>query len=277
MVKKKFFPIVLLTVLTILLTGCFEKKSSNDLYPIEFNTISMPVILAPEKAYFDDEIIFKISSIDDAKSYVWDFDDGTTVQGKRVNHKFDFINDLNIKYPLIYTVKLFMIDGGYIIGTTIHQIKLYPNKFILYLESGKLTTNKPAYSIEPLKKDKISNMPQISYTLKEPILIPKCRWNASIYFNKPFLSIFTKFSICFLDKHQNIIAEKEKRIGLNTFWNEKMINLQGDINEKFELSSLKISVSSLSLLNDIKIVYGDEKTSKITFNFFDKDFKNLYI
>lgn len=275
--KKKFILITIITALTILLTGCIEKKSPDDPYPMDSKTISMPVILAPEKAYFDDEIIFKISSIDDAKSYVWDFDDGTTVQGEKVNHKFDFINDLDIKYPLIYTVKLFVIDEGYTIGTPIHQIKLYPNKYVLYLESEKLATNKPAYSLEPLKKDKISNKPQISYTLKEPIMIPKCRWNASIYFNKPFFSIFTKFSIYFLDKHQNIVAEEEKRIGLNTFWKEKMINLQGNINEKFELSSIKISISSLSLLDDIKIVYGDEKTSKITINLLDKDFKNLYI
>ena len=44
-------------------------------------------------------------------SYKWDFGDGQTAKGKKVEYIFEFENELDILYPLIYTVILSVKDN----------------------------------------------------------------------------------------------------------------------------------------------------------------------
>ena len=83
-------------------------------------------------------------------SYKWDFGDGQTAKGKKVEYLSEFENELDILYPLIYTVILSVKDNDENLKIIEYRIMLFPSVYMFYLYSGKITAEKPI-----LKEDTI--------------------------------------------------------------------------------------------------------------------------
>ena len=97
-----FFIIIIIILLNFL--GCIKKENNFE----SQKKISNVIINAPDQAYFEDNIEFEAFSNEfKIQSYNWDFQDGNSINGKKVNHKFSLDNIYNIEFPLIYTITLF--------------------------------------------------------------------------------------------------------------------------------------------------------------------------
>jgi len=217
--KIKSIAIIPIILLSVILTGCIEENE-----PLERNSAiesqnSAPIAIlqAPETAYYGETINFDASKSYDndgeITSYNWDFGDGEISEGKTVDHIYIFENDFNVNFPIIYTVLLFVQDDDESIKITDYQIQIYPKEYIFYLAPQKLTLEKPSSYKDTLKK---SGLQKIGlYTFNDNVSIQKCKWNATIYLEKPLLLRANKLSITFYDNEENEIITKEEKLGLN--------------------------------------------------------------
>ena len=95
--NKSIVFVTIILFLSLIISGCVSRTTTVDRYYTQNSDGSLKaVIIAPEKAYFDEEIEFDASySYDDngkIVSYIWHFMDGTTVEGEKVEHTFEFDN-----------------------------------------------------------------------------------------------------------------------------------------------------------------------------------------
>lgn len=147
--KKIIIILTLILFSTIILSGCTNNDKTTK--PNNNNSSSSAPfarIIAPKQAYFGDSIVFDASESYDSDgkivSYEWDFRDEHTAEGKKVEHTFKFENEFDIEYPLICTVLLCVKDNDESFKLVEHQIMLFPSEYMFYLDSGKITTNKPS-------------------------------------------------------------------------------------------------------------------------------------
>jgi hypothetical protein len=132
--KNKFKILLIPMMITIiLLSGCTEEIGQiiDDL-TIK-NSRPVGIISAPENGYFGERLVFDASNSYDLDGeiiqYLWDFGDGKTAEGKSVVHYYEFENNYNINYPLIFQVSLIVKDDNESITGTNHQIKLFPSSY----------------------------------------------------------------------------------------------------------------------------------------------------
>jgi len=271
--KKIILCVVILFLLLCSISGCIDTKSA-DYKSNERSQAGSPVavIVAPNKAYFGETIEFDASNSYDTDGkivqYYWNFMDGNIKNGRDVKHVFEFNNDFRTKYPLIYTVSLFVVDNNQNIKPTIHQIKLYPKSYILYFKTGKITGIKPTSHSESFNSQNaliLNSQREVVYELEEPISIPDSTWDLALNLEKPFFSIVSKISVTFYDINNKKIGNAEEKLGLDTFWRQKIIYIKGNFEKDVELKSVKISASCFPKFTDIKIFYGSETASKLTF------------
>lgn len=263
-------------VMLLLFSGCLTGNITTDQDDKTFTTAPVPIIKAPTEAYFEDNLEFDASGSYDTdgviETYIWDFGDGTKIEGKKVKHTYDFPSEYTVRYPLIYTVSLYVKDNCDNKIARLHQIMLYPKRYSFFLTAGKITSVKPMSSKEAIYSTDLSKTglkPYAAYELDEAIPISKCIWNATIFLEKPLLSIVTKIVITFYDKNGDEINQKEQRLGINNLWKTKEIQINGNFEKDIEIKTIKISIPNFSLINKIYILYGEEKPSNIYFDFED--------
>jgi len=271
-VNKKISVIIIFTfILFISFAGCVEnnKKPEEKQYTAR-NSNPVAIIHTPKDTYYFGDIIELDASESydsDGKivSYSWDFGDGGKAEGKKVKHTYEFENEFDVTFPIIYTTFLYVKDDDNSIKVTDHQIMLFPKEYKFYFDSEKLTVDKPTEKQDMLTKT--GSKSQISYSLDNSISIQKCKWNATIHLDKPMLTIATKISISFYDYNDTEIANKEEKLGLNTLWIKKTVKISGELDKTEEIKSIKITITSFSLRNKINILNGGEKASFICFDF----------
>jgi len=276
-VNKKISVIILLTfILFISFTGCVEnnKKSEEKQYAIH-NSNPVAIIHTPKDTYYFGDIIELDASESydsDGKivSYSWDFGDGGKAEGKKVKHTYEFENEFDVTFPIIYTAFLYVKDDDNSIKVTDHQIMLFPKEYKFYFDSEKLTADNPTEKQDMLTK--AGSKSQISYALDTPISIQKCKWNATIHLDKPILAIATKISISLYDNSGKEITNNEEKLGINILWKEKTVEISGALDKTEEIKLIKITITSFSLRNKINILTGGEKASFICFDFKDQNF-----
>jgi hypothetical protein len=272
--KNKITLLSILFALLFLCSGCTTSNITTNSDNKIATTSPFPVISAPTKAYFGDNIEFDATNSYDTdgaiKSYVWYFGDGTKAEGEKAEHKFEFLDEYNIRYPLVYTVSLIVKDDDNNKVARLHQIGLYPKKYSFFLTTGKITSIKPTSYRDTMHSTGLSKMglqPYITYDFEGPTPLQKCAWSATIFLEKPLLSIVTKIIITFYDVNGEEIAQKEQRLGLNNFWRTKKIEAKGTFEKDIEIKTVKISVPNFSINNKIYVLYGDEKPSGLCFDF----------
>jgi len=263
-------------IIPISLSGCLEKSKSLGFHTSSSNNyFPVAVILAPNQAYFGDSIEFDATKSYDSDGkivfYTWIFGDGYNGEGKKVTHSYKFEDDLNIEYPLIYTITLLIMDNDGAGIAKSHEIKVYPRAFVFYLNSGKLELEKPSSDEDRIMASfgflNLNPLPELTYELQNPINISPCLWNVTIYLKKPWITRLSKVTLKLYDSKNNEISKAEMNLGIFRLWNKKTVKLEGEIDKITEFLSLKLSVHGFSLGPRISILYGDNKASCICFNF----------
>ena len=272
--KKIIFIIITIIFLSILFPGCSENNDIIKRNIISKNQPPSAKILGPEKAFFGENI--KLSAIESYDSdgeivnYKWKLDEDTIKTGKEIVHKFDIEDNYNIDYPLIFTIHLLIEDDMGYISVITHQIKLYPKKYPFYLYPQSLKSDTAGPEKDTIRATGLLNInsPEILvYSLSEPITIDNCKWNLTLYINKPSFALINRVDLLIIDNHGNNIDSVSKNIGFNLLKKELKIILEGNINDDFELKTLEIKIYGLSLKKEIDILYGSEKASIIIFDF----------
>lgn len=274
--KKTSIIVIFFVIVSILFSGCIEGYKPLDLHTRSSNNFHpVAVILAPNIAYFEDSVEFDAGKSYDSDGkivfYKWAFGDGSTGEGKKVKHSYINDGDLNIEYPLIYTITLLIMDNDGAGIAKSHEVKVYPRTYMFYFSSKRLEIEKPSSD-----KDKIMasfgvinhNSLQIqSYELENSINISPCLWNVTLYLKKPWFTRLTKVRLIFYDSNNNEILNAEKNFGIFRLWKKKTIRLGGKLDTKVEFQSIKLSVYGFSLGRKISILYGENTPSNICFNF----------
>jgi len=265
--KKTIIFLIFILVLLPLFSGCLEDSkpmiedhlSTDNLFPVA-------KIIAPGEVFFEETIEFDASASYDSDGkivyYSWDFGDGETATGEKVKHSYRFENDFSIEYPLIYTISLLVTDNDGSVSGISHEIKVYPSKYEFYLDPGKLSIEKPA-----LGQEKIKPSQGLTYELQYSVNVSPCHWDATVYLKKPWLTMINRVTLGFYDKDGNEVSKAETLFRILRLWNEKTVTLEGKIDKKIELRSVKITIYGFSLRNKINIFYGGEKASCICFDF----------
>jgi len=259
----------MLTVLVSMFSGCVENKGIiNNGYASKYYSNKF---FAPDKAFFNEEIEFDASKLvntnKDVKKIIWSFGDGNYGEGVKVKHKYLFNNEFNIDFPLIYTVSAIVVTGSESYSET-QQIKLYPKEYRFYFDAEKLSLERPNYYIEKISAKNLLNIVEpknLKYDFYEPIHIPKCDVTVSLYIQKPFFLKLSKITVSFIGENGSILQTIESKIRLRTFWKEKYISFSGCIDVKEKIKTIQIEIYGLSLGEKIKILYGGEQPSFISF------------
>ena len=274
-VNNNIIMILTIVISITVLSGCINndnapKPNNNN----SNNSAPFILIKAPKLAYFGNPIVFDASESYDSGgkivSYKWDFRDGQTAEGKKVEHTFKFENEFDIEYPLIYTVLLCVKDKNENSKLVEHQIMLFPSEYIFYLDSGKIITNKPSINEDIIRASgrfKLNPAQEVSYELEDCIVIQRCKWNATIHMKKPILTVVDQVMITLYNKTGVEISKEGTSFRGFELWKDKAIFIEGETNKQEEFKSIKISVYGFSLGKKISILYGDDKDSQICFDF----------
>jgi len=271
---KKISSILIIIILVALFSGCIEKEGTINGRFTQSKYISN-TFFAPEKAFFNEEIEFDasklINSNKNIKKILWNFGDGDYAEGIKVKHKYLFDNEFNIDYPLIYTVSAIVITGSESFSET-QQIKLYPKEYRFYLDVEKLSLERPNFYPEKTSAKSFLNLlkpKELKYDFYEPVHIPGCNITVSLFIQKPFFLKLNRIMVSFFSEDNKVLQTIETKIGFKTLWKEKYVNLSGylDITEK--IKTIQIEIYGLSLGEKIKILYGGEKPSFISFKLFE--------
>ncbi len=266
--------LILLILFSTLFSGCLgEDKSFEENSNSPENLFPVGSISAPEKAYFGEAIEFDASKSYDSDgvilSYSWDFGDNETGEGAIIKHIYKFENNFAIDYPLIYSIFLFIKDDDGAITATNYQVKVYPQKYILYLDNQKLIPEKPSLSLDKIRGTglvKFRTPQTLTYNLEISITVQKCKWNTTLYLEKSLLSIINKITIIFYDDKGNEIVKNDEKL-VFSLWKEKTIEIIGSFDKKEDLKSIKIVIHGFSIGEKISVFYGGEKASHIHFDF----------
>ena len=271
---KKISSILIIIILVALFSGCIEKEGTINGRFTQSKYISN-TFFAPEKAFFNEEIEFDasklINSNKNIKKILWNFGDGDYAEGIKVKHKYLFDNEFNIDYPLIYTVSAIVITGSESFSET-QQIKLYPKEYRFYLDVEKLSLERPNFYPEKTSAKSFLNLleaKELKYDFYEPVHIPGCNITVSLFIQKPFFLKLNRIMVSFLSEDNKVLQTIETKIGFKTLWKEKYVNLSGHLDVKEKIKTIQIEIYGLSLGEKIKILYGGEKPSFISFKLFE--------
>ncbi len=271
--KIKFFSVILLILfISVIFSGCI--KDDETLSSVkQIKDESFIEINAPKKAFFNEDINFNIEKNEDIDydilSYTWNFQDGKKLNGQSVSYNYDFSKDMEIEYPLVYTITLCTLCSDKSIRTTEHRIKLYPKEFVLFLDENSLEKNIPES-----RKDKISNEiletnqeNEKIYSLENAIYLDKCKWEGKLFIKKPLLCKIKDVKIILFNQDNIKISEGQLNKDVSLFDVNSCLVIRGEISEKVLFKKAKIVIESSSFLFDLKIQYGGVNPSQLVFNF----------
>jgi len=225
-----------------------------------------------KQAYFGQELDFDATeftgSENKIKGYYWDFGDGNFAEGAKVQHSYDFENQYDLEYPLVYSVTVMAFDGFESVSTT-KLIELYPSTYSFFLNKNELVDEIPSENREDVGTTSIfdAEVETLEYVLEESVTIPESEWILTLSLEKPILLKIKKISISLLDENSNEISKVEKNIGLLSYGRFKTIELKGTIDSEVEFKSIQISFYGFSIGENIEVLYGGEKASNLEFNF----------
>lgn len=275
--NKKIVVVLIPVLLISILSGCLGgNKSIEDGTSPSRNSAPVPIINAPEIAYFGETIEFDASGSYDEdgtiETYTWFLGEDIPKEGVMVTHTFTPPDDFDPKKcPYIYPVQLDVVDNNGSYSHYIGQITLFPAGYTFYLDSSKLTMEKPSSNQEKIKASygifKFNPLQELTYKLPDFVEIYPCTWNATIHIEKPRLTIVSRVSLALYNKTGEIIAKADSSFKLFSLWKEKTILIGGEIVKLEEFKSIKLTVYGFSLRNKIGILYGGEKASQICFDF----------
>lgn len=275
-VDKKTITILLMLIILIpIFSGCVENNETLNNRDISFKYYSEEKF-APGKAFFNEEIEFNATKIfkknKDVKKILWIFGDGSYSEGVKVKHRYIFNNEFNIEYPLIYTVSAIVITGSKSFSET-QQIKLYPREYKFYLDVKKLSLERPSFYLDKTSAKNLFNLvkpKELKYDFYEPLSIPKCNVTVSIYLQKPFFLKLNKIVASFISEDDKVLQTLENKLGFKTLWKEKYVSFSGNLDVKEKIKSIQIEIYGVSFGEKIRIIYGGEKPSFISFKLFEE-------
>lgn len=260
-------------IIIVNLSGCTE-EIHQIIDDITINNIRpVGLISAPEKAYFEENIVFDASNSYDLDGKIvkfsWDFGDGETAEGNTVEHSYKFEKNFNINFPLIFQVTLIVIDNNESITGTSHQIKITPRNYTFYLEAGKIILEKSSLKKEKLKAT-FSNLRTgniLLYTLEDSVNISSCKWNLNLHIKKSFFNYLKGISVTLYNKDDERITKADFNFKIFEIWRDKIVSIEGSIDLKVEVQSIKISLIGFTVFKRISIIYGGEEPSTLCFDF----------
>lgn len=226
-----------------------------------------------DQAYFGDKLEFDARKILNLQGknvhFYWNFGDGSSAEGAKVEHIYEFKNEYDLEYPVYYTITLMAFDGAKSISTT-RLIRLYPKSYTFYFDKDKMTTEMPLSNKEMIKvasKFDLESIEGLTYKFDNTVKISRCNFLVTIYLEKPVFSKINRISIVLLDKYGGEIERIDREVDVGFFWKSKKIEIKGSLNKEVELGSIKILLYGFSISKRAEIMYGYGKPSNICFMF----------
>jgi hypothetical protein len=253
------------------MSGCIkdESNSNNTNFINVENQPPISIIKAPDTAFFNEIIELDASDSFDSDgeiiAYKWNFLDGSSKEGEKIEHIFYFSDNYGDEFPIIYPISLFLIDDSGSTVITTHQIRLFPKDFIFFLNSGQISYEKPDKSDDKIKASVDGT--ELIYSLNEDITIFEGNCNLSLFISKQIFTYINKIQASLLNSNDEVVLSLEKNFGFFEIWNNKEIILSSDIDEEITFKTLKVEIFGLSLTKNIKIQYGSKMASKLSFSF----------
>ena len=289
---KLFIPILFVLLLAIsAFSGCISESnksyspvpSPENLEPITMisttGTISSKIYLFNDEeiygvAYEGDIITFDASESYDPDgeiiSYEWIFYDNVNVDTAIVTHVFETADVFSFqgsasKYSIILEVE----DNNHSYSSLEYIIGIIPKNYVFYFDSTTLRLDKPSANEDMIKATfgRLRPVETLSYTLPGSVYLQKCRWDATIFLEKPVLSFVNKVVLTLYNSTGGIIAESNISFKLFEIKKEKEIVFSGIMNEHTDFMSAKISITGFSFRDKIHILFGGEKASSVCFDF----------
>ena len=254
-----------------LFSGCVEKDGLlSKRFASRYNYSG---IMAPEVAYFGEEVEFdasKLFSVNNGiKKLVWNFGDGEFAEGTKVRHTYSFNNEFDILYPLIYSVSV-LANTDSESFSDIFQIKIYPKGYLFFFDSEQLLDEKPSLNKERIGTTGVFGLNEAKesvYEFGQILDMSKCNINVTLSVEKPLFLMLNKIEIILIDENDNEVLTMGEKMGLKTVWKQKTLQFSGTLDKDVSLKSVKISFYGFSIGERIKIIYGGDTPSTISFEF----------
>jgi len=268
--------LVLSIILIVSICGCVEKdEDQNTIHKLSKNSPPNPIIIAPSQAFFGENVEFDASTSYDPdgsiESYRWLFADNLTKEGKIITYTFEILDYDSKEFPVKYSVTLEISDNNESYEYCNHEIFLYPKNYTLYLSKDKLSSVKPANSVENIQVSLglLSTRPveQLAFELEKPVNLFQGSWNVNIYVNKPTFSFIRKITLTLYNQSGDVMAVENVGFQLIQLWNEQQVSINGRLIKKDELKSITLEVYGFSIRDNVEIVYGGNQASLISFDF----------
>ena len=289
---KLFLPILFVLLLTIsAFSGCISENNTSyspvssikNLEPIPMisttGTISSKLSLFNDEeidgvAYEGDIITFDASESYDPDgeiiSYEWIFYDNVNIDTAIVTHIFETADIFSFQGSAsTYSITLEVEDTNHSYSSLEYIIGIIPKNYVFYFDSTALKLDKPSANEDMIKATfgRLRPLETLSYTLPGSVYLQKCRWNATIYLEKPVLSFVNKVTLTLYNSTGGTIAESTVSFKISEIKKEKEIIFSGMMNEPTDFKSAEISITGFSLRDKIHILYGGEKASSVCFDF----------
>lgn len=288
--KKSIIALPILILIITALSGCIsENDETSTVAPPSKNLDPIPVlsatgVISPKPdflnqtdidafVYGGDTVTFDASGSYDPDgeivSYEWLLDEKNDVDtGPIVSHKYIFDDDSD-SFPNVVQIILTIEDDNGSIIPHAFNLRIIPKSFTYYFDSQSLKKQKPDTGTDKVKATfgRFRSIEKLSYILDKPVQLQKCKWNATIYLEKPILSLLSQASLILYNSTGEKIAETNFKFRLFDIWKQKTITMSGLIDKPDDFKSMELSIYGLSFGQRISILYGGEKASFVCFDF----------
>ncbi|RLF28464.1 MAG: hypothetical protein DRN08_03610 [Thermoplasmata archaeon] len=291
-------PVVWIFILIIaaLLSGCLDTTENinpgssdghnNNLAPQP--VVSATGIISNPPEYVDQTLVDAVAyagehvTLDASQSYDpdghiigyrWFFYDNTVSEQSMVSRVFEIKNISSLKgLPLIYTIVLEVEDNNHSYGFLEYRLGVIPREYTLYFDSTRLSWTKPGESCSGIRAARgiLRDVSRLNYVLEKTVFLQPCRWNATLYIEKPVLAHIRSVTLILYNGTGEKITEKTVNLGLVGFWREKAVSFSGKINREEEFRGIELVITGFSLGEKINVLYGDGKASFISFDFLER-------
>jgi len=225
-------------------------------------------------AYVGDSITFDASGSYDPDghiiSYHWIFYDNTDADTVSVTRAFEIDSIVSFQGSAFsYSITLQVEDNNHSYSFLTYTIGIIPKKYLFYFDSEVLRLDKPIANEDTIKATfgRLRPIETLNYTLAGSVYLQKCRWNATIFLKKAFLSYVQKVTLTLYNSTGGTIAESTVTFRMFEIKKEKEVIFSGIMNEPTDFKYAEVSITGFSFKDKIHILYGSGKASAICFDF----------